>query len=154
MKKIPKGLFIIGSMKLLVALLLFGASLGTFKLMDKDVQDVLQQIILLLHVDPKNHFLNLFLEKISGIDRSQLKEIGAATFIYAALYIVEGVGLLMGKHWAEYLVIIITGSLLPLEAYEIIEKTSALRIGILVINLAVMVYLLRRLRQDKRKRIL
>ena len=147
----PVGLLIIGIMKLAVALLLIAASLGAFKLMNKDVEETFQQMIVLLHLDPKNHFLNAILEKISGVDDKQLKELGVATMIYAILYVTEGVGLLMGKHWAEYLVVIITGSLLPLECYEVIEKISALRVGVLVINLAVLVYLIYRIRRDRRR---
>ena len=149
--KIPMGLLIIGIMKLMVALLLVAASLGAFKLMNKDVEETFQQMIVLLHLDPKNHFLNAILEKISGVDDKQLKELGVATMIYAALYVTEGIGLLMGKHWAEYLVVIITGSLLPLECYEVIEKISALRVGVLVVNLAVLLYLVYRIRRDRRR---
>ena len=39
---------------------------------------------------------------------------------------------------------------MPLECYEIIEKTTALRIGVLVINMAVMIYLILRLKRDAR----
>ena len=149
-KKIPSGLLIIGTMKLVIATLLAAASLGAFKLIHKDVEETLNQIIILMHLDPDNHFINTAIEKVAGFDPKQLKAIGAGTMVYAALYVLEGIGLLMGKHWAEYLVIIITGSLLPLECYEIIEKTTALRIGVLVINMAVMIYLILRLKRDAR----
>ena len=38
----------------------------------------------------------------------------------------EGIGLLMRRLWAEYLTVIATAILLPLEVYEIVQKPGAL----------------------------
>jgi uncharacterized membrane protein (DUF2068 family) len=70
----------------------------------------------------------------------------AAAFAYAALFIVEGTGLWMEKRWAEYLTIIATASFLPFEIYEAVQKITALRVAILAINAAILVYLIWRVR--------
>jgi uncharacterized membrane protein (DUF2068 family) len=70
----------------------------------------------------------------------------AAAFAYAALFIVEGTGLWMEKRWAEYLTIIATASFLPFEIYEAVQKVTALRVAILAINAAILVYLIWRVR--------
>jgi len=54
--------------------------------------------------------------------------------------------------WAEYLVVITTGSLLPLEVYELSRRPDAARAVILVINVAVVVYLVRVLREGRKSR--
>jgi uncharacterized membrane protein (DUF2068 family) len=66
------------------------------------------------------------------------------------LYIVEGIGLLLAKHWAEYFTIIATASLIPVELYEVARKTNLLRLGILLVNIAIVLYLFNRLRAENK----
>lgn len=113
---------------------------------------ILDHFVRRLHLDPENKVITKALAGISGISHAQLKAIDAGTFLYALLYIVEGVGLLLAKHWAEYLTVIATASLVPVEIFEIMRKVSAVRIAVLLINLAIVVYLIYRLRADRRQR--
>ena len=69
------------------------------------------------------------------------------TFFYALLHLVEGTGLVTRRRWAEYLTVVATGSLLPFEVYEIARKFSVIRAGILAVNLAIVAYVIARLRQ-------
>ncbi|WP_028922985.1 DUF2127 domain-containing protein [Pseudonocardia acaciae] len=61
---------------------------------------------------------------------------------YAVLEGVEAVGLWLGKRWAEYLTFVATSLLLIPEVYELTGRISAPKIITLVINLAVVGYLL------------
>ena len=74
------------------------------------------------------------------------KELGLAlaAFTYAILMGTEGVGLYLRRSWARWFTIVATGSLIPLEVYEIVREAHPLRVVILVLNIAVVVYLLRR----------
>ena len=54
----------------------------------------------------------------------------------------EAVGLWWQKRWAEYLTLIATALFLPLEVYEIAHKLSPLKIIALIVNIAVVLYLL------------
>src|SRR5919197_5997614 len=60
---------------------------------------------------------------------------------YAAIEIIEAVGLWMLKRWGEYFAVIATSVGLPLEIYELIERVTAVRIGALVINLGLVIYI-------------
>ncbi len=71
------------------------------------------------------------------------------TFLYAALFGVEGVGLWMRKRWAEWLTVISTALLIPLEIYEIIHKPTWERVLVLILNVAIAVYLALRLRMKE-----
>ncbi len=64
-----------------------------------------------------------------------------ALFGYAALQLVEGVGLWLAKRWGEYFAAVATSIFLPLEGYELTERVTVLRIGALLINIAAVVYL-------------
>lgn len=86
-----------------------------------------------------------FMAKLEDPHRAHL--LAAAVFAYAALFLTEGFGLWMGRVWAEYLTIVATASFLPFEIYEMVQKVTALRAGILAINAAILGYLIWRVRR-------
>ena len=61
-------------------------------------------------------------------------------------------GLFLRKQWAEYLVVIITGSLLPVEIWTMIQKAELWKLGLIVGNLLIVGYLVHRLRLDYTRR--
>jgi uncharacterized membrane protein (DUF2068 family) len=81
----------------------------------------------------------------------QLRELSAGTFLYAALFATEGMGLLLRKHWAEYFVIITTGLLIPLELYELVRHFTVVKLVVTVINLLIVWYLVARVRRRSKK---
>jgi uncharacterized membrane protein (DUF2068 family) len=52
------------------------------------------------------------------------------------------VGLWFNKRWAEYLTLIATTILVPFEVYELVLGASVFKVITLVINVAIVVYLL------------
>jgi uncharacterized membrane protein (DUF2068 family) len=73
---------------------------------------------------------------------SHLHLLGGVLLIYAAIEGIEAAGLWYQRRWAEYLTFLVTTSLLPLEVYEIVNRASAFKVLALLVNLAVVVYLL------------
>jgi uncharacterized membrane protein (DUF2068 family) len=73
-------------------------------------------------------------------------------FIYAALDLAEGIGLYLEKVWGEYMTLIITGSFLPLEVYELFRRITWVRSGLLVINALVFMYLVKVVTERARER--
>jgi uncharacterized membrane protein (DUF2068 family) len=74
--------------------------------------------------------------------------IGVAACIYASLFAVEGWGLWRGKRWAEYLTVFATASLIPFEVYELARHITWLKVGAIVVNVAIVVYLWRLVRRE------
>jgi uncharacterized membrane protein (DUF2068 family) len=62
--------------------------------------------------------------------------------VYALIELVEGVGLWLGKRWGEYFAMVATSIFLPYEVYDLTVKITWLRLGALVINLLLVVYLI------------
>src|SRR3954469_3779790 len=62
--------------------------------------------------------------------------------IYAALQLAEGIGLWSLKRWGEYVAVVGTSIFLPLEIYELTKHVTYVKVGALVINLALVVYLI------------
>jgi len=85
---------------------------------------------------------------LSGISPRQIQLIAAAGFAYAGLFVVEGVGLWRGLHWAEILTVIATSSLVPVEVYEVHHRLTASRVLVLIGNLAIVGYLIWRMRRE------
>jgi uncharacterized membrane protein (DUF2068 family) len=83
------------------------------------------------------HLKNLF-----KYTPTHLYELGIVLAVYAALEGTEMVGLWLAKRWAEYLTLISTTLFIPFELYEISEGVSAFKVIILVINVAIVIYLL------------
>jgi uncharacterized membrane protein (DUF2068 family) len=82
------------------------------------------------------------LNKLFSLRSATLTGVAAAVLTYSLIEGIEAVGLWFQKRWAEYLTLIVTASLLPLEAYELSKRFSALKVLTIVINLAVVAYLL------------
>ena len=61
--------------------------------------------------------------------------------IYSLIELVEGVGLWLGQRWGEYFAMVATSIFLPYEIYDLTVKVTWLRVGALVINLLLVVYL-------------
>ncbi|WP_158883017.1 DUF2127 domain-containing protein [Rhodanobacter sp. L36] len=74
---------------------------------------------------------------------SKFVAIGLVTLGYAVLFAIEGIGLWMGKHWAEWFTVIATGSLIPLEIYELLHRFGWIKLAVLVGNVVIIVYLVR-----------
>ncbi|OLD82860.1 MAG: hypothetical protein AUF67_02665 [Acidobacteria bacterium 13_1_20CM_58_21] len=141
------GLRLIAAFKLLKGLALLALGIGALKLLHKDVAAVVEHWINIFQVDPRSHYIQLLLAKLSIVDDRRLKELSVGTFIYSAIFLAEGVGLALGKRWAEYLTIVTTASLLPLEVYELVKHVGIGKGVALAINLAVVAYLILELRR-------
>lgn len=142
-----RGLRVIATFKLLKACALIALGLGALKLLHKDVAMVLEHWINVFQVDPRNHFINLLLTKLSNLDDRQLKELSLGTFVYAGVFLTEGLGLALQRRWAEYFTIITTSSLVPIEIYELARRLSVGRSLALAINIAFVAYLVLELKR-------
>jgi uncharacterized membrane protein (DUF2068 family) len=60
---------------------------------------------------------------------------------YAAIEVVEGVGLWVGKRWGEYFAMVATSVGLPLEIYDLVNKVSTVGFILFAINLFLVLYL-------------
>jgi uncharacterized membrane protein (DUF2068 family) len=88
------------------------------------------------------HGLQHTVDELFSLESSKLHLFAAIALIYAAVEGLEAVGLWYGKRWAEYLTFLVTGSLLPVEIYELSHHVSPFKVVAFVVNVAVVLYLL------------
>lgn len=139
---------LIGVFKLFKAILLILAGITALKLMHKNVGDFVVRTAEMVHVDPNGRHVQQLLSKVTGVSPRRFEALGAGAFLYATLFLVEGIGLLLVKRWAEYVAIISTAGLIPLEIYEIVRHLRWIKIVVLIVNIAIVVYLIIRVRSN------
>jgi uncharacterized membrane protein (DUF2068 family) len=142
---------LIASWKLLHAVFFTAVGFGLLRLRGHNVVDFLNaHIIIPYHLNPENRAIYWLLDEADSLTSHKLLLLGYAAFFYAALFALEGVGLFLRKHWAEYLVVIVTASLLPFEVYELFAGIAWWKFAAVFGNLAIVIYLVHRLRTDAR----
>lgn len=82
------------------------------------------------------------LQRLFAVSIRNLYLVATAIAAYALLEGVEAIGLWRGRRWAEYLTFVATIVFVPYEIYELAKSVTALKVLALVINLAIVVYLL------------
>ena len=93
-------------------------------------------------ISPGHHALTHFLGKLSAFDGHTARKLAVASLCYAAVFSVEGLGLLGRRRWAEWLTVVVTASFIPIEVYESVEHFGAGKVVALVLNVAILGYLL------------
>ena len=137
---------LIAIFKLLKAIALIAIGVGALKLLHRDVFITLEHWIVMSGLDPGNRWVERGIEKVSNLSHAKVRGLGIVSFIYAGLFLTEGIGLWLMKRWAEWFTIIITSSLVPVEIYELCRHPTTSKILVLIINIAVVVYLVYRIR--------
>jgi uncharacterized membrane protein (DUF2068 family) len=130
--------------KFIKGALLIAVALGSRHLMTRGVGDFTEHLVDAFRVDPNNRYIEALLAKAQLLNAKQLKALSIGSFFYAAIVLTEGAGLALRKHWAEYFTILVTGSFLPLELYELAHRVTAIKIIVLLINVAILAYLIAR----------
>ena len=125
---------------LVLGLGLYGLTFAHSDLPDV-VADLQERFNLVNNSGLLQRLVNDVLVKVVELSPRGIALIAAAAVLYGVLELAEALGLLMRRRWAEYLVVIATSFGIPVEIRESVLRPSLLRIGLLVINVAVVIYL-------------
>lgn len=80
-------------------------------------------------------------QHIFDLRTDTVKVLLALALVYAVVEWTEAIGLWKEKRWAEYLTVVATAGFLPLEVHELIKRVTAVRIAALIVNVALIVWL-------------
>jgi len=152
-----KLLVAIGLLKLVHATLMVLVAAGALTLTKTSVVEAIRDWAEDLDVGPRWRTIGDFIStKVLGADHHLLRGVAIGAGFYACLFATEGVGLLMDKLWAEWLAVIATASLIPLELLETLRRrswTMALGMAAIAVNVAIVIYLAKqvkiRIRESK-----
>ncbi|MFZ0821342.1 MAG: DUF2127 domain-containing protein [Candidatus Acidiferrales bacterium] len=124
------------------AIVLILAGAGILRLVHRDVGAAAERLVEILHLNPGNHYLLRGISRVSNLTANQLRDIGLAAFLYAGLFIIEGIGLWRLKRWGEWVTVVVTGSLLPFEFIAVWRHPEIPKLAVFVVNLAIVAYLI------------
>jgi uncharacterized membrane protein (DUF2068 family) len=142
-----RGLRVIAVYKFCKTALMVAIGLGTLRLLNPDVAAWADRWAAALALRHDRRLLSQLIVLVSGLSPRRLQVVAVGAFAVALLFLTEGLGLWMGKRWAEYLTVIATTVFVPFEIVQLARHVTATRSAALLINLAVvafLVYLLRR----------
>jgi uncharacterized membrane protein (DUF2068 family) len=145
----PVFLRVIAVYKLAKVLLLLGAAYGVLRMRDASFMAKLYSWASTLHYGLEQDLVKRVLALFSGLRPSRVDALGYVTLAYAAVFAVEGVGLWLRKRWAEWLTTLVTASLIPLELYENLLHPSPGKVVVLIVNGAIVWYLIVQLRATR-----
>ena len=141
------GLALIATFKLVKGLLLLFVGMGLLKLVHTEIATLFSLLIEVLHLNADSRILHGLVLKVDALQPHSVLLLATVSLFYAGLLLIEGIGLWLEVSWAAYLTVISTSLLLPFELYEVIQQVSALRSGVLLVNLAIVVYLITQLKR-------
>ena len=102
-----------------------------------------------LGLDPKSNGIEKIIDKLHAISANHYAVYGIIALAYGALEAAEGYGLWRRRRWAEYLTVLATSLLFIPEIWEIAKQASPLKVGALLVNIAIVAYLISRLRSGR-----
>jgi uncharacterized membrane protein (DUF2068 family) len=145
------ALKLIAAFKLLKGLALLAVAIGALHYLHRDIAVEVDRWVDAFRVDPDNRYIQRVLVHLYSLDERKLKALSIGTFFYSAVLLTEGTGLWFRKRWAEYFTIIATASFIPLEVYEIYRRLTVPRVTLLLLNVAIVAYLIFDLRSHPTK---
>jgi uncharacterized membrane protein (DUF2068 family) len=81
------------------------------------------------------------LDRVLGLRHGGLEIVFVTACVYAAVEAIEAFGLWRERRWAEYLTALATAGFLPFEINELAKQVTVGRVLGLVVNVAILVYL-------------
>ncbi len=120
---------------------LTAAGVGLLATRHDDPVDVLMRLALAVHLPLTSDLFSRALDFAMKLSVRKQVALALTAFGYAALMGAEGVTLYLRKPWARWFTIGATSSLVPIEIFEIVREPHAVRILVLVANIAIVVYL-------------
>jgi len=145
------GLYLIGLFKLGKAIFFLGVSLGALHFIHHDLGDTVDHMFRELHFDPESRVVDFITDKVALVTHHKLRLISLGSVLYAGLCCTEAYGLLRRRTWAEFVTLWLSASFLPWESYEIVRAPNLWHFTIIVVNLAVVAYLVWMLQRKKRR---
>jgi uncharacterized membrane protein (DUF2068 family) len=103
-----------------------------------------------VELDPRRPFIRHLIARLGALRRHEVRVFGVGALAYGALELVEGAGPWLRRRWAEWLTVVATSLLVPVEAYELVRRPSVLKGVGIAVNILIVAYLIRAVRRRAR----
>lgn len=131
----------IATLELAKGLVVLAAAIVILFFVRKDPWDLADGILHLLHISPDGHFAQRFLDWADTLTEAKLWAVAGVALAYSVLRFLEAYGLWYARAWAEWIALISGSLYLPYEIYKLIHRQSLFHVGVLLVNLAIVLYM-------------
>jgi uncharacterized membrane protein (DUF2068 family) len=145
--KLPSPIRVVALFEAAKGALVVLAGFGLLALVHHNLQDLAEQLVAHLHLDPARHFPRIFIADAGKLGATQHWALAAFAALYGLVRGVEAYGLWHARRWAEWFAALSGSIYVPVELYELATKPSWLSFAALLINLAVVLLMLAALRR-------
>jgi uncharacterized membrane protein (DUF2068 family) len=133
----------VASLELAKGLVVLLLGFGAVSLVHKDAWDVAETLLHFLRVNPDHHhYAQVFLDLADNVTDRKLWALAAGAAAYSVVRFVEAYGLWRARTWAEWFALISGAIYVPFEAYELARRPTPIHLAVLLINLAIVFYML------------
>ncbi|SRR5258708_9504766 len=129
--------------------LLAGAGLLAYA--HRDLQDVVEELLLHLHLNPASRIPGIFIALAERAASFDMWMLATGAFAYAIVRIAEGYGLWTDRAWAEWLGTISGLVYVPFELYVLSKGITLLKLATLALNVLVVAVLFDALLRRRRR---
>ena len=140
---------LVALMEAVKGVIVFAAGFGLLALLHRDVRHVAEALVTRLHLSTENHVAGVFLNAAAHVTDARLWGLAGLALVYSALRWAEAWGLWFQRRWGEWLGAVGGAIYVPVELYELCEKPGPVKAATLALNIAVVAYLVRTLRQGR-----
>ncbi len=137
------GLRVIIIWKLVKGVLLIALGTTALLLRHHDVHAIGVDVVEWLGIDPARPSAERWLDKLLSLTPGKIAGLGIGAFVIAGVMLLEAWGLHRRRVWAEWLTVIVTASFIPFEVHHLVMHPSVGKVITLLLNVAILVYLLR-----------
>lgn len=113
------------------------------------VQRALETIAAHLHLSPSSQLSEAVGRELDAVSASDMSMIATAALLYALVRFTEAFGLWHELEWVEWFALISGAIYIPFEVYEIAMHGGLVSVSALVINVVIVVYLYRVIRNNR-----
>lgn len=144
----PRTMRAVALMEALKGLIVLGGGFGLLGLLHHDVRHIAVSLVTRLHMDPERHYAGVFIDAASRVTDARIWGLAALALTYSTLRFTEGYGLWHARRWALWLGAGGGAIYMPVEIYELWRRPHLISAGTLLLNVAIVAYLLWNLKRQ------
>ena len=107
-----------------------------------EIEDYAEDFLYAIHLDPDRRFARAVMHAATKLSDLRVWTVLLVAATYSAVRFVEAWGLWNLRVWAEWFALLSGALYLPWEILKVAERATWERIGVLVINVAIVLYML------------
>jgi uncharacterized membrane protein (DUF2068 family) len=124
------------------------AGLGLLRFIHADWATVGEEIVEHLHLDPDQHVPQVFLQAMSDLSPARIRWLAVFAVLYSTFRFAEAYGLWRERRWGAWVAIASGGLYLPFEIHHLMKGFGWIKLGVTLLNVALVVYLWKFRRED------